>query len=84
MEIASAQKDSPQRTAAEKSLTALRDNRKTSVELGALRNELLSLQKENRDLRKDMDDFKRKLDAALPKTTLLKTNKPPSSGKSKP
>ena len=80
--FASGQKDSPERTTAEKALTALRETRKTSVEFGVMRNELLSLQKENRELRKDLDDLKRKIEAVVPKTALLKTNKPASSAKS--
>ena len=66
-------KDSPERGAAANSLTILRESRKPSVELGALRNEVLSLQKENRDLRKEFDDLKKKLDALLPGPA--KTNK---------
>jgi aminopeptidase N len=76
------QKDSPQRTTAEKAVSALRETRKSSAELGNLRNEVLSLQKENRDIRKEFDDLKRKLEAALPKAALLKTNKPASSARS--
>ena len=56
---------SPERTAAEKALTALRENRPASAELGTLRTEVLNLQKENRDLRKDLDELKKKLEAAI-------------------
>ena len=73
--FASASKESPQRSAAEKALTSLRDSRKSSVELGNLRNEVLSLQKENRDLRKEFDDLKKRIEAALPEAGLISTNK---------
>jgi aminopeptidase N len=54
---------SPERTAAEKALTALRDSRPPAAELGSLRREVLDLQKENRDLRKEFDNLKKKIDA---------------------
>jgi regulator of replication initiation timing len=57
--------EGPERTAAERALTALRENRPASAELGTLRAEVLNLQKENRDLRKDLDDLKKKLDAVV-------------------
>jgi aminopeptidase N len=79
-----APKESPERTAAEKSLVSLRDTKKPSAELGNLRSELLSLQRENRDLRKELDDVKKKLDAlgskpaaAPEKESKSKTAKPP-------
>jgi hypothetical protein len=52
-----------ERTAAERALTSLRENRPASAELGTLRGEVLNLQKENRDLRKEMDTLKKRLDA---------------------
>lgn len=55
---------SAERAAAEKALTALRDNRPPAAELGSLRREVLDLQKDNRDLRKELDDLKKKVDAA--------------------
>jgi len=74
--FAEAPKESSDRAAAEKAVASLRDSRKTSVELGTLRNELLSLQKENRELRKQFDDLKKKIEAAIPQTAPLRTNKP--------
>lgn len=62
-----APKDTPERGAAEKALANLRDAKKPSAELGTLRNDVLSLQKENRELRKDLDALKKKIEA--PKTT---------------
>lgn len=56
-------KENPERAAAERSLTNLRDIRKPSAELGGLRSEVLTLQRENRDLRKDLDELKKKLEA---------------------
>lgn len=68
-------KDSPERTAAEKSLTELRAARKPVDDFKNLRNEVLELQKQDRELRKELDDLKKKLeavqlkaDAAKPKT----------------
>ena len=60
-------KNSPARTAAERALASLRESRKPGAELGSLRGEVLTLQKENRDLRKDLDAFKKKIEAVLPK-----------------
>ena len=77
-----APKESRERTAAEKVLADLRANKKPSAEMGTLRTEVLALQKENRELRKEFDDLKKKLDAALPKPSTTKTNKPAPSKKS--
>jgi aminopeptidase N len=74
-------KESRERATAEKAVASLRDSRKTSVELGNLRNELLSLQKENRDLRKQFDDLKKKIEAAIPQAATLRTNKASSSAR---
>ena len=59
----SSPKDSPERTAAERAIASLRDDKKPSVELGSIRGEVLTLQRENRDLRKDLDDLKKKIEA---------------------
>jgi aminopeptidase N len=73
-----AAKESPERTAAERSLNTLRDTKKPSAEMGGLRNEVLNLQKENRDLHKEFDDLKKKVEAAMPKTATkpAETTKP--------
>jgi aminopeptidase N len=68
----------PERTAAEKSLAALRENRPAAAELGSLRTEVLNLQKENRDVRKELDDLKKKLDSLAPLS-----GKPPARTKPK-
>jgi aminopeptidase N len=72
-------KDSPQRTAAERAITAVRDQKKPGVELGTLRTEVMSLQKENRDLRKELDDLKKKVEVLAPKAAV--TNDPPAKPK---
>lgn len=64
-----APKTSPERTAAEKSATALRETKKPAAEVSGLRNEVLNLQRDNRELRKEFDDLKKKfetLNAAAP------------------
>jgi HEAT repeat protein len=76
-----ATRESPERAAAERSVASLRDARKPSVELGQLRNEVLNLQKENRELRKDFDELKKKLEAATLKPSTGKTTKGASSTK---
>ncbi len=78
--FANGAKDSPERSAAEKALAALRDAKKPSAELGALRGEVLNLQKENRDLRKDLDDLKKKIEA-LAKPAEVKPAKPTATAK---
>jgi len=65
----SGSKTSPERVAAEKALASLRDTKKPSVELGSLRNEVLNLQKENKDLRKEFDDFKKKMETVAGSAT---------------
>ena len=60
--------------AAEKAIAILRDTKKPSVELGTVRNEVLALQKENRELRKEFDELKKKLEAT-PASLTTKTNK---------
>ena len=60
-------KESPERSAAERAIAAVRDQKKPGVELGTLRTEVMNLQKENRDLRKELDELKKKVDAVAPK-----------------
>jgi aminopeptidase N len=68
-------KESPERSAAEKALASLRDSKKPSVELGTVRNEVLTLQRENRELRKEFDDLKKKVEASQSGAASNKTNK---------
>jgi aminopeptidase N len=60
-----AAKESPERQAAESALAAVRAARKPVDELRDLRNEVLGLQKENRDLRRQVDDLKKKFEAVV-------------------
>ncbi len=61
-----APKNSPVRTAAERSVDAIRSGRKAPAEVGDLRKEVFELQKQNRDLRREFDAMKKKLDAGTP------------------
>src|SRR5439155_435449 len=64
---ATAARESPERSAAEKALADLRAARKPVDDFKNLRQEVLDLQKANRDLRKELDDLKKKVDAARAK-----------------
>jgi len=63
--FAFAQKTSPERNAAERSIETIRAARKGTLEAGDVRREVLELQRQNRDLRRDLDALKKKLDATL-------------------
>jgi aminopeptidase N len=63
---ASALKNSPERSAAERAIESIRSARRSNVDLGDLRREVLELQKQNRELRKDLDALKKKADATVP------------------
>jgi aminopeptidase N len=69
-----AAKDTPERQAAEKAITALNTAKKPADNLRDLRNEVLELQKNDRELRKQLEDLKKKLDAK---------DTPPSTAKKK-
>jgi len=71
-----APKESPERTASDKALAALRENRKSPLELGALRTEVLALQRENRDLRKQFDELKHRIESTTAPAIVTKTNRP--------
>ena len=62
--FANAAKGAPGQPAAERAVAGLRAGRKPVDDFKNLRQEVLDLQKANRDLRKDLDDLKKKLDAA--------------------
>lgn len=65
--LAGTPKESPVRAAALSALSTLNATKKlVPAEVGSLRNELQTLQKANRDLRKDFDELKKKLDALTP------------------
>lgn len=59
-------KDTPEKGAAERAVASLHEERKPSAELGSLRTEVLSLQKDNRDLRQSLEDLKKKVEALAP------------------
>jgi aminopeptidase N len=64
--FATAQKSTPERTAAERSIESIRAARKTGLEAGDVRREVLELQKQNRELRKDLDALKKKVEGGAP------------------
>jgi aminopeptidase N len=73
--FASASKDTPERSAAERAITDLRAGRKPVDDFKNLRQEVLELQKSNRELRKELDTLK--------KTTEAKAETTPEKGKKK-
>ncbi len=64
--FATAAKGAPEQTAAERAVARLRAGRKPVDDFKNLRQEVLDLQKANRDLRKELDDLKKKLEASPP------------------
>ena len=85
--FAAAPRESPERAAADKALSVLRDLKKPSADLGALRGEVTTLQRENRDLRREFDEMKKKLDVLAPQSaartnsTRAQKSLPPKSRK---
>lgn len=77
--FASAAKESPERAAAEKALSALRATQKPSENLREVRSEILELQKQNRDLRQELNTVKKKMEAGP-----VSTNKPANPVRPKP
>jgi hypothetical protein len=73
--FASASKETPERSAAERAITDLRAGRKPVDDFKNLRQEVLELQKSNRELRKELDTLK--------KTTEAKGATPAEKGKKK-
>ena len=59
--FATASKESPERTTAEKAVADLRAARKPVDDFKNLRSEVLDLQKQNRELRKELDELRKKL-----------------------
>jgi aminopeptidase N len=64
--LATAGKESPERGAAERAVADLRAARKPVDDFKNLRQEVLDLQKQNRDLRKDLDELKKKVETRQP------------------
>jgi aminopeptidase N len=83
---ATASKASPQRDMAERAVASLRAGRKPVDDFKNLRQEVLDLQKENRELRKDMEDLKRKVEAShsAPASTATRPPAPAASANPKP
>jgi aminopeptidase N len=81
--FAAGAKDSPERGAAEPSLRALRAGRKPVDDLKNLRDELLALQQANRELRRELDDLKKRLEALPPPAAEVKARKKPAAGKAR-
>jgi len=79
----SAPKESPLRATAERAVGAINDTRKPAAEASSLRNEVLTLQKANRDLRKEFDDLKKKIDALATKPADAKSGKAAAPAKTK-
>lgn len=83
--FATASKTSPQRAAAERAVATLRAGRKPVDDFKNLRQEVLDLEKANRELRKDLDDLKKKIEAGHPAPTGPSTRRPaPPAPRSKP
>ena len=79
--FATASKESPERTAAERAVADLRAGRKPVDDFKNLRDEVLDLQKQNRELRKELDDLKKKVEAAEAKPAESKSRKKPPGKK---
>ncbi len=65
-------KNTPVRTAAERAIETIRANRKGTFETGDVRREVLELQRQNRDLRRDFDALKKKVEASAAPTPAKK------------
>jgi aminopeptidase N len=79
--FARASKDTPERRAAEAAIPRVRDARKPGEELGSLRQEVIDLQKTGRELRKELDDLKKKVEATAAKPTNAKSKGKPAPSK---
>ncbi|MBI2925472.1 MAG: HEAT repeat domain-containing protein [Verrucomicrobia bacterium] len=79
--FATAVKDSPDRSAAERAIADLRAADKPADDFKNLRGEVLDLQKQNRELRKELDDLKKRFDALQPKPADTKARKKPSDSR---
>jgi predicted nucleic acid-binding Zn-ribbon protein len=61
--FAAGAKDTPERAAAERAVASLRAARQPVDDFKNLRQEVLDLEKANRDLRKELEDLKKKIEA---------------------
>ncbi len=73
--FATAGKDRPERTVAEQAVTELRTARKPVDDFKNLRQEVLDLQKANREIRQALDDLKKKVAAPVPIPTASQPKK---------
>jgi aminopeptidase N len=62
--FADGSQDSPRRKAAEEAIRRLREGRPQAAEVGALRNEVMELQKRHEDLRQQLETAVKQLEAA--------------------
>jgi len=79
--FATASKETPERSAAERAITDLRSGRKPVDDFKNLRQEVLELQKTNRELRKELDTLKKTTEAKAGTTPTDKAKKKGSSSK---
>jgi aminopeptidase N len=79
--FATASKESRERTAATRAIASLRAERKPVDEFKGLRQEVMDLQKTNRELRKDLDTLKSKVEAGAAAPATSKSKKPAPTGK---
>lgn len=79
--FATAGKNSPERTAAEKSLATLREGRKPVDDFKNVRQQVLELQKANRDLRQEFEELKKRVEVgfAEPKVEAKEAGKRPKA-----
>jgi aminopeptidase N len=76
--FAGASRETPERSAAERAVTTLRAARRPVDDFKNLRNEVLDLQKQNRELRKELDDLKKKVEPAGAQPTGTRQKKKPA------
>jgi hypothetical protein len=79
--FATAAKASSERTAAERIMADLRAGRKPIDDFKNLRQEVLDLQKANRDLRRELDDLKKKLEGVSALAAKSQTPAPATNSK---
>lgn len=73
--FAAANKESPEQKAAAAAISAIRSEKRPSDELKDLRNEVLELKKGDQDLRKQIDDLKRKFEAGEKPSSATRPNR---------
>ncbi|MBA4148683.1 MAG: HEAT repeat domain-containing protein [Verrucomicrobia bacterium] len=73
--FATAARESPERTAADKAIAQIRSAKRPSDNLATLRSTLLELKKESSETRKELDTLKKQLQATDPKSGAVKKKK---------